>query len=65
MNLMDVEAGPNESKGELGYAVKVARLIFTVDELTNGIFPLQNGKSRSKDREPLDPTRIAILKSKF
>jgi hypothetical protein len=65
MNLIDVEVAQNEAKPELAYAVKVTRLIFTPDELSNGIFPLANGKSRSKDRHPFDSKRIDILKSMF
>jgi hypothetical protein len=62
MNLVDVEADSDEGS-EIKYAVKVTKLIFTKDELTHGIFPLPNGKSRSKERVAFDPERIAILKS--
>ena len=64
MNLVDVEADLGEGS-EIKYAVKVRKLIFTKDELQNGIFPLPNGKSRSKDRVAFDPERVAILKGLF
>ena len=65
MNLIDIEIEHNESKPALSYAVKLTRIIFTPDEISNGIFPLANGKIRSKDRQPLDSERIDIIKSMF
>ena len=51
---MDIEA-PNSTK----YALKVASVLFSENELAEGVISLAN---RRTDRSPLDPARVELLK---
>jgi hypothetical protein len=62
VNLLEIKAEKIGNDNELlVYALKVARVLFTDEELSHGIF-VDGNKSRSKLREPLDELRTELLK---
>lgn len=63
VDLLGLDCG--KSLDELiGYAYSVAKVLFSKDELAEGIFLNNDGKTRSKNRLPLDNHRTQILKGK-
>jgi len=63
INLTEIDKEPNEPKlTDVSYSMKVAKVLFTTEELAKGIFVGADNKNRSKLRVPLDSHRIDILK---
>lgn len=61
MKLKSVKRGSEP----IGYALNVIKVLFTENEIKQGIFPDNKGKNRSKFRIPFDKNRTEILKGIF
>ncbi|CAF1007246.1 unnamed protein product, partial [Brachionus calyciflorus] len=61
IDLLSLDSG--KSADELvGFALNVSKVLFSRDELKEGIYALDDGKSRSKNRIPFDVHRTQIVK---